>query len=186
MSEYKGYSTSAKTFIIAVILAGMITLVVCIVLQITRAPDASLLSVLLAVTLLGGWTVQVPGAKGRISLSEVFAFTSLLLYGPFVAAIVGGWDGLVSSLRVSRSPHRVAFNTAVVCIATLTSGLTFMQVLAALEPEMSRAFFGLEINRISGVSLVTSLGVLAFVHYLVVTFLVSTGIALTRGQSFLP
>src|SRR5438874_1829374 len=65
---------------------------------------------LAALTLISGSaTVQLPSSHASISISEVFVFTAVLLYGPSAGTVIVALDGLVISFWLAkrhREPHR--------------------------------------------------------------------------------
>jgi len=73
-------------------------------------------TVLAMLTLLSGsFTVRVPTFRARISVSETFVFTSVLLFGTCPGTLTVALDTLVatfSSQRRAREPLRVLFNLA--------------------------------------------------------------------------
>ena len=68
---------------------------------------------LAALTLLSFFfTVKVPGIPAKISVSETFVFTSVLLFGTAAATVTVALDALImSGWRHRREPLKVLFNT---------------------------------------------------------------------------
>src|SRR5690348_12534891 len=59
---------------------------------------------LAALTLLTGtFTVKIPGIQARLSVSDTFVFTSVLLFGPAAGTITALLDALIISLRVGHA-----------------------------------------------------------------------------------
>src|SRR5687768_8024571 len=77
--------------------------------------------VLAALTLLSGsFTIKVPKITARISVSETFVFTSVLLFGTCAGTIIVALDTLVAALRfksLSREPFRAVFNLSAAAIS---------------------------------------------------------------------
>lgn len=99
--------------------------VACVVIAGTAAIGHSLLSlheqgsgtawlILAALTLFSGsFTVKVPSIPARISVSETFVFTAVLLFGTAPGTLIVALDGLIISMtRRNRRLHRVLFNSA--------------------------------------------------------------------------
>ena len=62
--------------------------------------------VLAVLTLLtGSFTVRVPGLMARISVSDAFVFTSVLVFGPPVATVIVALDSLVATLWTVSYTH---------------------------------------------------------------------------------
>src|SRR5437660_11343847 len=56
---------------------------------------------LLALTMLLSWRAEVwiPGVRSKITLTDTFVCTAMLLLGPWVAAVLASIDGLARSAR---------------------------------------------------------------------------------------
>src|SRR6184192_2899429 len=68
----------------------------------------------------GSATVQIPSSNASISISEVFVFTAVLLYGPSAGTVIVALDGLVISFWLAkrhREPHRALFNMSAPAIS---------------------------------------------------------------------
>jgi putative nucleotidyltransferase with HDIG domain len=98
--------------------------------------------VLAALTLLtGSFTVRIPGLPVRISVSETFTFTSVLLFGPAVGTLTVTLDALVISFWLDRSkrpPLKVFFNAAAPSIAIWVASEVFFYVSGAQPGEFGR------------------------------------------------
>lgn len=72
--------------------------------------------ILAALTLLtGSITVRIPSVEAKLSVSEAFVFTSVLMFGTSAGTITAALDGLIGSLWLRRKGHplyRVLFNIA--------------------------------------------------------------------------
>src|SRR5512142_3002160 len=72
--------------------------------------------VLAALTLVSGSaTVKLPGIYASITISEIFVFTAVLLFGPDAGTLIVALDALVISFWLAkrhghREPSRVLFN----------------------------------------------------------------------------
>lgn len=85
---------------------------------------------LAALTIAAGrFAIKVPGRPAMVSVSEVFVFASVLLFGPAPATLTVAADGLWSSLRHrERRLDRTLFNVAEPAISTLSAGAIFFIV----------------------------------------------------------
>jgi putative nucleotidyltransferase with HDIG domain len=84
-------------------------------------------AVLAALTLVSGRIrIKVPGRPASVSVSEVFVFTSVVLFGPAIATLTVAVDGLLSSvMQKNRRLYRGLFNIAEPAISTWVSGCMF-------------------------------------------------------------
>lgn len=82
----------------------------------------------------GRFSIKVPGRPATVSVSEVFLFTSLILYGPGPATLMVAVDGLWASFNHrDRRLYRTLFNVAEPSLSTLAAGTIFF-VVAGLPP----------------------------------------------------
>jgi putative nucleotidyltransferase with HDIG domain len=121
-------SWHARLYLSGVILLGA-------TLTVLSAQDVYSLSgrnewiVLAALTLLtGSFTVKIPGLLARISVSDAFVFTSVLAFGPSVAAVIVAIDSIVATLWMRpehRSILRSLFNLASVSLSIWLASQAF-------------------------------------------------------------
>jgi putative nucleotidyltransferase with HDIG domain len=85
---------------------------------------------LAALTIVSGrFAIQMPGRPATVSVSEVFVFASVLLFGPAVPVVTVVADGLWISLRQKdRRLYRTLFNVAEPAISTWTAAQAFFAV----------------------------------------------------------
>lgn len=127
--------------------------------------------VLVGMTLLlsSQLTIPIPRLSSKISVSDTFVFLVLLLYGGATAAVVGGIEALLSSLRFSRRPRIVAFNWAAAALSIfITSSvleLIYGSVLALRSKPVTGGF-------------VAAIGTMALIHYATNSGIVAIGAAL--------
>jgi putative nucleotidyltransferase with HDIG domain len=124
-------------FIACVVIAG-----VAVITQSVRTLQiASINGYAIALTALtivsGRFAIKVPGRPATVSVSEVFVFASILLFGPPVAVLTVAIDGLWISVT-QRDPrlYRTLFNVAEPAISTWAAARTFLMV-AGTEPGAS-------------------------------------------------
>ena len=138
-------------FVLAMVVAGAAALV-----QATasiRTPVDPRILVVAAFTLASGrFKIKMPGHPAVVSVSEVFVFASVLLFGPAPATITAAVDGLWASLTQNkRRLHRTLFNVAEPVVSTWIAGRVFFALaqgvpaggVAAVLPAvgMSAAYF---------------------------------------------
>jgi putative nucleotidyltransferase with HDIG domain len=128
--------------------------------------------------LTGSFTVKVPSLAAKISVSETFVFTSVLLFGTSAGVVTVVLDALVISLWMKRSkrpPMRVLFNATAPAIALWCSSRTFFYVSHAIPGQITRADVA---------SLIAPMFAFAFLYFLVNTVLVAGALATERNERF--
>jgi putative nucleotidyltransferase with HDIG domain len=97
--------------------------------QMFLAPPGAEWVILAALTLFtGSFTIRVPSLPAKISVSETFVFTSVLLFGPAAGTVTVVLDTLVISFwmkRATRSILRVLFNATAPAIAIRAASEAF-------------------------------------------------------------
>jgi putative nucleotidyltransferase with HDIG domain len=93
------------------------------------------LPLLVALTLVSGrFAIPVRGLHAMVSVSEVFVFLLVLLFGPGPATLTVALDGLLMSLRQRRRRnYRTMFNVAEPACSIWIAGTLFF-TLAGIEP----------------------------------------------------
>ncbi len=133
---------------------------------------------LAALTLFTGtFTVRIPGVKARLSVSDTFVFTSVLLFGPAAGTITALLDALIISLRAGqlmRQPFRLVFNISLVALSTRLSGEVFFAVAGV--PPYSVAHTPLQL-------VVFPLFLFTLSYFLLNSWLVTLALALERKES---
>jgi len=77
----------------------------------------------------GRFAIKIPGRPATVSVSEVFVFTSILLFGPAVPVLTVAIDGLwISISQRDRRLYRAVFNVAEPAISTWTAAHVFFAV----------------------------------------------------------
>ena len=133
---------------------------------------------LAALTLLtGSFTVKLPSLPAKISVSDTFVFTSVLLFGPAAGTITVVLDALVISLwmnRPRRRPMRVLFNATAPAIAIRSASEVFFYLSAAAPGEIGRNDIG---------QLIAPVFAFAFLYFFINTALVAGALATEQNQS---
>lgn len=103
-------------------------------------------TVLAGLTLLSGsFTIRIPSLEARISVSETFVFTSVLLFGTCAGTITVALDTLVVALTRRRpEPLRILFNLSAATVSLwlaghafyLTSGIAPLSTAPTRVPEL--------------------------------------------------
>ena len=146
--------------------------------QMLLVPPGAEWVILAALTLLtGSFTVRVPSLPAKISVSETFVFTSVLLFGPAAGTITVVLDTLVISFWMkpaSRSTLRVLFNATAPAVAIRAASEAFF-LLAGIEPGA--------IARESVSQVIAPTFAFALLYFLINTGLVAGALAVERGES---
>jgi signal transduction histidine kinase/CheY-like chemotaxis protein len=116
-----------------------------------------LLLALVTITLSSHIFVQIPGVTSQVSVSDTFIFLSLMLYGGEAAVLLSGVEALFTSLRFSKRPRILLFNSAVSASSTFLTvyivQLLFGDITTLARGEYSSDFL-------------TALCVMALVQYI--------------------
>ena len=117
-------------FIMAVVAAGVAVIAhsVATLHLASLSPYALLLSGLTIAA--GRLSIKIPGRPATVSVSEVFVFASILLFGPAVPALTVAVDGLWTSItQKNRRLHRAVFNIAEPAISTWAAAQVFFAIM---------------------------------------------------------
>ena len=122
-------SRALRVFLAVVLTAGA-ALVAYSVASIARTHVNAYFVALAVLTVASGRIViDVPGRAATVSVSEVFVFATVVLFGPEAATLIVAVDGLWTSLtQKHRRAYRALFNIAEPAISTWTAGHVFLLV----------------------------------------------------------
>ena len=164
----------ARLFVAAVSLLGVAAVArsMGVIWQATL-PNVWLLFAVLTV-LSGTLTIKIPSIQSRFSGSEVFAFTSVLLFGPEVGALVLAFDGLRISFLWKMNAPQTLFNFANLGLSMWASAQLFFK-LSGLQP-----LYG---HGAPSATIVLFLALMAACYFVLNTGLTATAIALTGRRS---
>ena len=108
-----------RLFVSAVVVAGAAILVHSAIAIRHARLDVYLVVLAGLMIASGRLVIRVPGRPVTVSVSEVFVFASVLLYGPAAATLTVAADGVWLSLNLRhRRLHRTLFNIAEPAIAS--------------------------------------------------------------------
>ena len=166
-----------QLYIVVVAAAGLLVVGHCITMLLA-SPIGWEWVVLAGLTLLSGsFTVRVPSFQARISVSETFVFTSVLLFGTCAGTLTVALDTLVAALssrRRAREPLRVLFNLASASLSIWTAGHAFYG-LSGIEP--------LSIAPTRVPELLWPLVGMTSIHFLLNSGLVAAALSTERNES---
>ena len=122
----------------------------------------------------GALNIKIPSIQSRFSVSEVFAFTSVLLFGPQVGALVLALDGLRISLLWRMNRAQTVFNIANLALSMWLSGSVFFAASGTVP---------LHVHAPVPPLVLVYLALMAATYFAVNTGLTASAIALTGGRS---
>ena len=122
-------SPQLTAFVVAVIVVGGAMLAHSLTV-IRQSPFNIYLILLTVLTIASGrFAIKVPGRPANVSVSEVFVFTSVLLFGPAAATLTVAIDGVwISLIQKDRRLYRALFNVAEPAISTWTAAHVFFAI----------------------------------------------------------
>ena len=174
MVRASALSQPARSYVTTVIACGVTVVGFCVV-QLCLHPVPYQWFLLAALTLLSGSaTVQLPSSHSSISISEVFTFIAILLYGAPAGTVVVALDGLVISFWMAkRRPewYRALFNMSAPAIAAWCSAELFF-LTSGIAPLAQRPA---TLNQILPFLMLS-----AATHFCINTWLITFAISLER------
>lgn len=166
-----------QLYVATVAAAGLLVVGHCITMLLA-SPIGSEWVILAGLTLLSGsFTVRIPSFQARISVSETFVFTSVLLFGTCAGTLTVAVDVLVvaiSSQRKTLQPIRVLFNISSASLSIWTASNLFYLV-TGIEP--------LSVAPTQVPELLWPLVLLTAVHFILNSGLVAIALGSERNES---
>ena len=136
--------------------------------------DVRFLAITTVVMLISSrFSVQIPRVNTNITISDAFIFLVLMLYGGMAGILVAAVEGLFSSLRISKRPLTLAFNSAMMIAST---SLTVTVVRFAFGPIN-------EVRSLDVSHFIGAVGTMALMQYFSNTGISAIGLAFKTGQS---
>jgi signal transduction histidine kinase/ActR/RegA family two-component response regulator len=108
----------ARPFMWAVVVFGVGAIVFSALSLPLARLDARFLLLGVLVCIGSHGAVRIPRVSGRITVSDTLVFLTLLLYGGPAAVTLSALEGVYASLRISRKPLTILFNSAVLSLST--------------------------------------------------------------------
>lgn len=170
-------SSNGRTYVAAVSAIGLTLVAICLYELLTNPIDSGWL-ILAGLTLLtGSFTIRVPALAARISVSETFVYTSVLLFGTSAGSITVALDALVASLsdrERPRRPLRALFNLSAGVISIWIASESFYEIAGL--PTFANRPFDLP-------TLVGPLVLLALLYFGVNSILIALALSFEKSQS---
>ncbi len=144
---------AGSVYLSTVITAGMLVLAASVWQIIATPPDLRWVVLAILTLVSGQLMLRMPAVPISFSISDVFTFTTALLFGPAAGAVVVAFDAAVISMRLARSARTVTrylFNVSSGALAMVVSGwvyvaLTHASILSAYTPPIVRHIVPLSI-----------------------------------------
>ena len=173
MSRRKGIVR--RNYVAAVVISGL-AVVLDSAWQVFNNPPSPQWLVLATLTLLtGSFTVKVPSLPAKLSVSETFVFTSVLMFGPAAGTLTVVVDALVISLWMRRQTvPRFLFNFTAPAIAIRVASEAFFYLSQAAPGQIHRNDVG---------HLIVPVFAFALMYLVINTGLVAFALATERKQS---
>lgn len=152
--------------------AGAVTVAISAYTLPTAQIDRRFIVLGLAMLIGSRITIEIPRAKGHISVSDTFVFLTLMLFGGEAAVLLAATEALTSSNRFSKKPIVALFNAGVMACST---GLTATVVHFGFGPltQLSNSY---------SPNLIVALCVMALLQYVLNSGLVAISAALKLDQ----
>ena len=164
----------AEIYMKVVIAVGYAICVYCAIrLPLGRLGLPFLLLSLVTVAIASRIVINFPRFKSCVSVSDVFIFITLLLFDAEAAVLLGAVEALTSSLRISKRPLTIAFNSAAMAWSTF---LTVVALQLGFGP------IGDLIHGEYSSKLIVALCVMALVQYAVNSGLIAVAGALRANR----
>lgn len=132
MVSRKDLNNYGRAYILAVIVYGLLVIGASIHQFVVHPIVGYQWFLLAGLTLVSGSaTVKLPGVYASITISEVFVFTAVLLYGPAAGTLIVALDGLVSSFWIAKrhtEAYRPLFNMSAPAVSAWWSATLFFKV----------------------------------------------------------
>jgi diguanylate cyclase (GGDEF)-like protein/putative nucleotidyltransferase with HDIG domain len=129
---------------------------------------------LVTIMLVSRIDISIPRTTSTVTLSDTFIFISLLLYGTHASVVLAGLDAAVCTLHLKNRRKIIWFNAGVMSLSVFVAGSAGSAVfgdLRALVFNMDR--------------LCMAAGMMALVHYILNSGLMSVVTALKHGHSLI-
>jgi diguanylate cyclase (GGDEF)-like protein/putative nucleotidyltransferase with HDIG domain len=175
----QSFHRKTKAYVLGVILVGIVAVIASVYSLITDPiPQIHQWFLLAALTLISGSaTVRLPSIPATISISEVFVFTSVLLFGTSAGTITVALDALVMSFWLAKKQNeiqRVLFNVSGTAAACWAGSQVFFWISGLLPLIEGTATLP---------EIVPGLMLFAIVYFLLNSWIITIAISLESGDS---
>ncbi|HEX8176456.1 MAG TPA: histidine kinase dimerization/phospho-acceptor domain-containing protein, partial [Pyrinomonadaceae bacterium] len=164
----------AKPYMYTVIGSGAaVLLYAALNLKLNELDLRFILLALITIGLASRIAIKIPRISGQITVSDTFIFLTMLIYGGEAAILLAAAEGVCSSLRISRMPITVIFNSCMMATATFLTVFTLRYLFGPLTDLAHGAYSG---------HFVLAVYLMALVHYIANSGLVAVAQALKTDE----
>src|SRR5215212_4957036 len=160
----------------AVVALGSVAVFVSAALLPTARLDLRFLMLAALVCVSSHVAVRIPRVSGRITVSDTLIFLTILLYGGPAAVMLSALEGVYASLRISRKPLTILFNSAVLALSTFLTAAALYALFGPID---------LAYDAYSPYAL-AAIFVMALAQYAANTGLIAVEKSLKLGERFWP
>jgi diguanylate cyclase (GGDEF)-like protein/putative nucleotidyltransferase with HDIG domain len=157
-------------------LAGALALVYSIYRLYVEPVRPDWMLALTAVLLLSSrMEVKLPGVRSKMTLTDTFIYTGILILNPWAATVLGSIDGLATSFQSARSIRTIGLNMAAMNLAVLGASQLAVKLFGPLD--------ALVYDPARFDQLALALAVMALVIYIINTGIVAVALAIHRQKN---
>jgi diguanylate cyclase (GGDEF)-like protein/PAS domain S-box-containing protein len=150
-----GRQRFAKPYMWSVVAVGVpICLFSASQLSFNRLDLRFLLLALMTVAVGSRIAVQIPRISGQVTVADTLIFLTLLLYGGEAAILLAALEGACASLRISKKPITILFNSGMLALSTLLTVWTLRLCFGNLEDLLHSGYSALFIVAVCVMALV--------------------------------
>jgi diguanylate cyclase (GGDEF)-like protein/PAS domain S-box-containing protein len=117
--------------------------------------------------------IQIPRISGQITVADTVIFLTLLVYGGEPAILLAALEGVCSSLRISRKPITILFNSAMMAVSMFATVHVLRYCFGGVEELLHGGY---------SAALIAAVCVMALVQYAVNSSLAATAQALKTDR----
>jgi diguanylate cyclase (GGDEF)-like protein/PAS domain S-box-containing protein len=132
-----------------------------------------LLLTLVTVAIGARVAIQIPRISGQITVADTVIFLTLLVYGGEPAVLLAALEGACSSLRISRKPITVLYNSAMLAVSMFVTVRVLSYCFGGVEDLLRGGY---------SATLIAAVCVMALVQYAVNSSLAATAQALKTDR----
>jgi hypothetical protein len=159
----------------AVVTVGALVLIYSAYRALVGSAELGWLAFALLTCITAAFSLKIPKSDLRVSVPDVFIFSSILLFGPAIGALTAAMEGLMGSLRAKTRSRRfrfAAFNMTAVSFSAFAAGKIYEYLSFHIAGNIAREE--------SFQPLVSSLAILALCYFVLNTGLLALMISLDK------
>lgn len=175
-SQASGASPSKLSALsLVVILLGAMAIVISALRQVSVPNLTWLTMVALVLFVAPITTIHMPRIKARVTIGDAITFACAALFGPDAAVIAAAADGVFTSVKLTKSPRKILYNTSMSALS---------MVAANTVTTMAFDKFGTSTSSMTVAHLAEAMALFTVVYFLVSTCLIAAYLAVSSGEPF--